>query len=590
MVHVSGSSKEENQSFDFSSPLAVMAILKVLRAHDGVSGGERNEIRNLIFSYINAGGGDAERLVIEARLNAIGITPGLVAQASTRQSARAKHVSSKRMPPQAGFATGRATPQFASGFTTVSKPKTADLPHSATSATESKNTTDTAGTQSVVARSPRGNQASTPTSIPTTPEIQVQPPAFVETEEVKIAVPPTVTPKSVSANNVSNAPDPQLIINEPSTSTNQKPTANASIPVESNNTPELTSTDSVVDTTACLERIRVIKADINARAGNPVQLVAINNDIGREYMTALLEAMKQLGGGSSRTVSAAMQRLELAYERALSILEATPMTKATPSQSASDNGIVAPTGTVSPVIPVSPVPVSNATLASRIEPHVPTNASVHNPPLGVTRSSLAPKTVDQSSISSSATPIPRQPVAPMSAVPSVQNSASVPVVPQSVPVPSHASAVAPVPEIVPIHSSKLSPVADAKPLRRVEELPTRNDVRHHSESGNPLYTLEISEGLEQLLSEWTIFRKSGILGTGPKGSNHPLFKRLAPLQIPLILAGRFEGASEEIRQSITDYMNGWRYEQGVVYEKNETFEQYLRRVIKHIIDQHNVQT
>jgi len=34
-------------------------------------------------------------------------------------------------------------------------------------------------------------------------------------------------------------------------------------------------------------------------------------------------------------------------------------------------------------------------------------------------------------------------------------------------------------------------------------------------------------------------------------------------------------------------MNGWRYEQGIIYEQNETFEQYLRRVIRHIIDWQN---
>jgi hypothetical protein len=103
-------------------------------------------------------------------------------------------------------------------------------------------------------------------------------------------------------------------------------------------------------------------------------------------------------------------------------------------------------------------------------------------------------------------------------------------------------------------------------------------------AGDPLYTKEIDAGLEQLLGEWSIFRKSGLFGTGPKGLMHPLFKTLAPLSIPLILAGRYDGASSEIRQSITDYMNGWRYEQGIVYEAEETFEHYLRRVIRHIID------
>lgn len=94
----------------------------------------------------------------------------------------------------------------------------------------------------------------------------------------------------------------------------------------------------------------------------------------------------------------------------------------------------------------------------------------------------------------------------------------------------------------------------------------------------------MDDGLEQLLSEWVLFKKSGLFGTGPKGREHPLFKELGKLTIPVILAGRYNGASQEIRQSITDYMNGWRYEQGVVYQEAETFERYLRRVIRHIID------
>lgn len=94
----------------------------------------------------------------------------------------------------------------------------------------------------------------------------------------------------------------------------------------------------------------------------------------------------------------------------------------------------------------------------------------------------------------------------------------------------------------------------------------------------------MDDGLDQLLSEWSLFKKSGLFGTGPKGREHPLFKRIAELQIPLLLAGRFEGATQEIKQSITDYMNGWRYEQGIIYEPQETFEHYLRRVIRQILD------
>ena len=81
-----------------------------------------------------------------------------------------------------------------------------------------------------------------------------------------------------------------------------------------------------------------------------------------------------------------------------------------------------------------------------------------------------------------------------------------------------------------------------------------------------------------------MFKKSGLLGTGPKGIEHPLYKKIKDLQIPLLLAGRFDDATKEITQSITDYMNGWRYEQGIIYKQGETFEHYLRRVIRHIID------
>lgn len=103
-------------------------------------------------------------------------------------------------------------------------------------------------------------------------------------------------------------------------------------------------------------------------------------------------------------------------------------------------------------------------------------------------------------------------------------------------------------------------------------------------SGDPLHAPEVDMGLEQLLMEWSLFKSSGLFGTGPNGREHPLFKKLAPLMVNDILLGRFEGSRPEIIQSITDYMNGWRYEQGIVYQSGETFEAYLRRVIRYIID------
>jgi hypothetical protein len=54
-----------------------------------------------------------------------------------------------------------------------------------------------------------------------------------------------------------------------------------------------------------------------------------------------------------------------------------------------------------------------------------------------------------------------------------------------------------------------------------------------------------------------------------------------------VIAGRFEGATTPIKQSITDYMNGWRYEEGITHEHGETFEHYLRRVVRHILNKQN---
>jgi hypothetical protein len=128
------------------------------------------------------------------------------------------------------------------------------------------------------------------------------------------------------------------------------------------------------------------------------------------------------------------------------------------------------------------------------------------------------------------------------------------------------------------------PVTDQEPLKTPADLPTAAEVKARSGITDPLQDPDVDLGLEQLLSEWSLFKKSGMFGTGPRGRQHPLFLKLAVIPMPLILSGRFEGSTSEIRQSITDYMNGWRYEQGIIYEQDETFEHYLRRVIRHIID------
>lgn len=137
-------------------------------------------------------------------------------------------------------------------------------------------------------------------------------------------------------------------------------------------------------------------------------------------------------------------------------------------------------------------------------------------------------------------------------------------------------------------ASAVAPHA-AAPQQRSQLSRSTTQPRADVAPGAGLHTPEIDAGLEQLLSEWKLFKKSGFLGTGPNGTNHPLYKKLAGLPMAAVVAGRFEGATPEVKQTITDYMNGWRYEQGIVHRMDEQFEHYLRRVIKHIMDKQKQQ-
>ena len=77
--------------------------------------------------------------------------------------------------------------------------------------------------------------------------------------------------------------------------------------------PRVVPAAPVQNTNVYLDRIREIKSAVNSQVGNPVNLVDIDNQAGREYMSALLEAMKRLSGGQPGGMEAAMSRLEAAY-------------------------------------------------------------------------------------------------------------------------------------------------------------------------------------------------------------------------------------------------------------------------------------
>lgn len=349
-----------------------------------------------------------------------------------------------------------------------------------------------------------------------------------------------------------------------------------------------------------LERIKAIKQAVNKQIGNPINLIDADNNVGREYMNALLAAMKTLNSGSSGEVDKAMARLEASF---VSVQETINKKK------------IAPIGKQS--VDLSETTVKSETSAESKESSVESNATGNQ--VGMVVSDPAESeavvddylehsnTSDDSRSETRATDnlvspfVPKEPLAEEVVVPDIPVA---PVTNTSVPTPGlpktdlftgvrpaePAAEVAATPVSQPV-AAPLQSVAKEKQLENImhanlqQEAESAKEKREAEIAGmDPFMTPDVTSGLQQLLSEWTLFKSSGLFGTGPSGIEHPMYKQLANLQMTAVIAGRFEGATPEVRQSITDYMNGWRYEEGIIHQHGETFEHYLRRVIKHILD------
>src|SRR3989344_3382850 len=71
--------------------------------------------------------------------------------------------------------------------------------------------------------------------------------------------------------------------------------------------------------TSAKDRINEIKHDINQRVGNPVNLISTDEVIGREYMSALLNAMKSASSGDG-SAKEALAHLEDVYKKVNDLL------------------------------------------------------------------------------------------------------------------------------------------------------------------------------------------------------------------------------------------------------------------------------
>ena len=415
------------------------------------------------------------------------------------------------------------------------------------------------------------------------------------------------------------------------------------------------------------KRIQEIKGLVNSKVGNPVNLIDADNTIGREYMDALLDAMKKMSGGEG-DITTAMARLETAYQAVEKLLSGQPVPMSAPRTPAPNiptepATTAAPAGEQVPEPPVAPSTPPNTPPAPEPTPTVTTPPAEKTPPpippqtasvavkveqrkepdpISALRPAPAPPNIAPASPKQSAPvkaeektmpePAASKPVTP----PVVNNAASAvkeglyeqpkekvseskepdkrsalqrltsrllsghktstpptaakkptgPIPPKAPPAPVANSDIIP-----PEQPAKLSSVATVETLpEKMETLKKVVDSKAEvttEQLGNDLTDPKVTDGLEQLLSEWKLFKSSGLLGTGPHGIDHPLYKQLANLPMAAVVSGRFEGVTPEIKQSLTDYMNGWRYEQNIIHEMNETFEQYLRRVILSILKRQN---
>lgn len=490
--------------FDLHSEAGVVAALAAVRAST-LSREEKSELRDLIFAFKNEPDTSLEA-TIQSALS--GLTPAEVAApASVAAPVAAAVVTAAPVAaaPRYGLPHTRPQPVFAPlpvSASVAPAPVPMPIPESAAA--------------------PVVEVASVPPNLPVAP-VEPEPDLNVTiTPPVPKPEPVRIVPVSV----VSTDMVPKSVVDEKlaAVAPTPEPTIELKPPYQE---------DHSLDTYR--NRITEIKQFINQKVGNPVNLVDLDNTVGRAYMGALLEAMKAVSGGGGDVVGL-MSKLEGVVKDVETVIE---------------NKLA---GGTSVATPTAPAPVS--------EPVKPADATP------VAEVAAAP-----------AIPVPHK-------APDTTAMSTPPVIAPSIPVRRVEEPMTPITpgDVAQSRFKNVIPVTAQEPLKTPKDLPTAAEVKARSGITDPLADPDVDLGLEQLLSEWSLFRKSGVFGTGPKGTQHPLYQKLAVLQMPLILSGRFEGSTAEIRQSITDYMNGWRYEQGIIYEQEETFEHYLRRVIRHIID------
>ncbi len=632
--------------FDLTSQEGVMLALYAVRTSP-ISAAERNELRDKIFLFTKSGGDESQKGLLEEKLRELPLSEAFL---ESQKAPEAEAVTS-------GFARGRSVPRFSVSKDIQTPAPTADKTIEETQASQPDASSIVSEETKTVSQLPDSTDTETQLPeekvIPTAVEHSAEESSKPEVPVAEKPVAENMAPPIDTVNDTAPTPSDvdtrleakeELEIKAPEAPQVTEPEVESPAQVEVEaNVPVAASVDVPTDTAFTLERIREIKRLVNESVGNPVNLVDIDNQVGRAYMAALLAAMQSVNGETGRAGTAEMQKLEAVFKDVQNLLQnkshsgtstqveskvpedqAAPLATDSQVDEVDNHASGIPDPVAEPVQQPEPQPVSAAQPKTATEPQSEINTTSN-------QSVDSDNTSDESSDLIDVTPHSITGDADVTDGQQSEVSKEVEWQPEPLTDTSNDTGASldtsPVLEIEEtdnnveqfpgsvkgsVGTHPLSAAAESK----VSEAPSvsnsaaqGNGVKTHSVAeeldhsidsqlksldakaaaqnaytGDPLHAPEVDRGLQQLLMEWSLFKSSGLFGTGPNGVEHPLFKKLAPVMINDILLSKFEGARPEIIQSITDYMNGWRYEQGIVYTSGETFETYLRRVIRFIID------
>ena len=656
--------------FDIADEHDTLLLLRTIH-RSGIKQRVRNELRDLLFS-VRADDAKSVKMALRALTNeGFEAVYGDVSLPAGESKTADKAESKARTASTQSVGRSRRAPEFTFTPASVSAKPTATKPPSKPT---TKPTPVDVVEESKTAPAPPVQSESKlgPKPVSVAPKSQPIPVKNVNADSGAKAAPPTTEPPETvpiksETNQTSLAVEDKPAAAAPTppaaTTVSQQTTVDSASPVPPATPPpaapisaDSTAESNPPDTTEAaydgdpMERIKEIKRLVNEKVGNPIALIDADNQVGREYMNALLAAMKVINGGTPAEVVAAMERLEKAQVAAINVaLKAPPpetttdrfvsaaqasKSPTTPASTANQPAPAAATPSPTPPVvsapaattpPAAPTPVPDASGQATSQPIPPASSvgvtpkSVSSPVPATAPASANPstggisgmaslkqavttKSISGEEIQDEQATVPTTPTAGVTSTPSAApapsytppmssgattTSAPTPAAPTA----ATPAAVADTPATAGTkQDTRLMSVAKEEQIQKLmkqkeaEEAKKKGEVKPEPVNGDSLQAPAVTTGLKQLLSEWGLFKSSGFFGTGPGGMDHPLYQQMAPLTMAAVIAGRFEGATPQIKQSITDYMNGWRYEEGIVHEHGETFETYLRRVIRHILD------